>query len=138
MSKTIVLPSGETSSDIQVPSLVVNLIVSAGFIGKPSGFFSSFFSSFFSGSFFSSCAKAGRGSETKNIAKIANSFLRGSAKRIFIFLVCLDAVTTNFNGSPRQDAVNFDLKKVYPNSDTQGKRLRFQRVGRRRPPAMST
>src|SRR5436190_9545345 len=127
MSKTIVLPSGETSSDIQVPSLVVNLIVSAGFIGKPSGFFSSFFSSFFSGSFFSSCASAGSGSETKNIAKIANSFLRGSAKRIFFFLVCLDAATTNSKRSPPQDALNFDLKKVYPNSDTQGKNLMFQK-----------
>src|SRR5580693_1846615 len=51
-SNTIVLPSGETSSESQVPSSVVNSILRSGFKGRP--FFSSFFSGFFS-SFFSSC-----------------------------------------------------------------------------------
>src|SRR5215813_4738114 len=45
-SKTIVVPSGETSSDIQVPSSVTNSIFSVVLSGNSSGFFlSSFFSS---------------------------------------------------------------------------------------------
>src|SRR5690348_9738219 len=52
-SKTMVLPSGETSSDSHVPSSVVNSILRAGFSGIP--FFSSFFPSFASDF---SCARA--------------------------------------------------------------------------------
>src|SRR5256885_3631010 len=50
-SNTMVLPSGEASSESQVPSSVVNSTFRSDFNGRP--FFSSFFS-FFS-SFFSSC-----------------------------------------------------------------------------------
>src|SRR5579883_964825 len=45
-SKAMVLPSGETSKESQVPSSVVNSILRPGFSGRP--FFSSFLSSFFS------------------------------------------------------------------------------------------
>src|SRR5438046_4815261 len=44
-SKRIVCPSGETSSDIQVPSSVVNSTFVSAFKGSPSSFFSSFLSS---------------------------------------------------------------------------------------------
>src|SRR5437773_9742146 len=44
-STTIVCPSGETSSDIQVPSSVVNSTFVSAFKGSPSSFFSSFLSS---------------------------------------------------------------------------------------------
>src|SRR5260370_12975543 len=42
----MVLPSGETSNEIQVPSSVVNSILRSDFRGRP--FFSSFFSPFLS------------------------------------------------------------------------------------------
>src|SRR5438477_5560374 len=53
-SNAMVLPSGETSSESQVPSSVVNEILRSDFSGKP--FFSSFLSSFFSSFFSFSCA----------------------------------------------------------------------------------
>src|SRR5579859_113161 len=53
-SKTMAFPFGETSSDSQVPSSVVNSILRVGFSDSP--FFSSFFSSFLSSFLSLSCA----------------------------------------------------------------------------------
>src|SRR5258707_9692391 len=69
-SNTIVLPSDETSSDIQVPSSVVNSIFLSVLSGRPSSFLSlSFESSFFSSSFCGSCANEASGIETSETSQ---------------------------------------------------------------------
>src|SRR6266404_3946540 len=61
-SKTMVFASLETSSDIHVPSSVVNSIFLSVLSGSSSSFF---FSSFFSSSFFGSWANAPKGRDTR-------------------------------------------------------------------------
>src|SRR5215813_2623569 len=66
-SKTMVCPSGETSSDIQVPSSVVKETLPSGFRNN-----SSFFSSFFSSDFFSSWRRALTPKRKGHVASAAN------------------------------------------------------------------
>src|ERR1044071_3152292 len=66
-SNRIVLPSGETSSDIHVPSSVVNSIFLSVLSGSSSSFLS-FFSSFLSSSFAGSCANDASGTDKTIIA----------------------------------------------------------------------